>query len=115
MGGNGLGRVKIDLLSLLDSMEAEELCRVHDVRLTFIADRLYDLLLSTGGYKSEFASKDIFFGSFEWSKYRSVKVFLHCNGTVSFVLDCGNCPIEANTCGFVSMAGFLGGHSKPPT
>jgi hypothetical protein len=109
MGGNGLGRVKIDLLSLLDSMTAEELCRVHDVRLTFTADRLYDLLLSTGGYKPEFASKDIFFGSFEWSKYRSVQVFLHCNGTVSFVLDCGNCPIEASTCGFVSMAGFLGG------
>ncbi|MGA3060152.1 MAG: hypothetical protein ABSD92_07250 [Candidatus Bathyarchaeia archaeon] len=109
MGGNGLRRVKIDLIPLLDSMAAEELCRVHDVRLTFLAGQLYNLLLSTGVYKLELGSKDIFFGSFEWSKYRSVQVFLHCNGKVSFVLDCGNCPIEASTTGFVSMAGFLGG------
>ncbi len=100
---------KIDLLSLLDSIAAEELCRVHDVRLTFIAERLYNLLVSKGSYKPEINSKNIFFGCFEWSKYRSVKVYVHCNGTVSFMLNCGNCPIEASASGFVSMAGFLGG------
>ncbi len=109
MGGNGLRRVKIDFLSLLDSMVAEELCRVHDVRLTFVAERLYGLLVSTGSYKPEVGSKDVFFGLFEWSKYRSAQVFLHANGTVSFVLESGNCPIEVSTSGFVSMAAFLGG------
>jgi hypothetical protein len=109
MGGSELRCVKVDLISFLDSMKAEELCRVHDVRLTFPTVDLYNILLSTGNYKPELGSKDIFFGSFEWSKFRSVQVYLHCSGTVSFVLDCGNCPIEASTSGFVSMAGFLGG------
>ncbi len=109
MGGRGLGRVTIDLTVLLDSLPAEELCRVHDVRLAFVADQLYELLLSTGKYKPAVGSKDICFGSFEWSKYRSVQVILHCNGTVTFVLDCGNCPVEASPIGFVSMAAFIGG------
>jgi hypothetical protein len=109
MGGGGLSRVKIDLPALLDSIAAEELCRVHDVRLTFTADPLYSLLLNAGGYKPQAGSKDIFFGAFEWAKYRSVQVTLHCTGTITFVLDCGNCPIEASPVGFVSMAAFLGG------
>ena len=109
MGGNGLRSVKIDLLALLESLPAEELCRVHDVHLAFKAEQLYAELLSTGKYEPHVWSKDIFFGSFEWSKYRSLKVTLHRSGTVTFVLDCGNCPIEVSIEGFVSMAGFLGG------
>jgi hypothetical protein len=108
MGVNGPKQVKVDLLSLLESLPTEELCKVHDVRLTLTADGLYNLLLREG-YKPELVSKDIFFGCFSWSKYRSVRVILHHNGTLSFVLDCSNCPIEASTCGFVSMAAFLGG------
>jgi hypothetical protein len=109
MGGNGPKNVKIDLIALLESLPAEELCRVHDVRLTFTADHLYTLLLGTGKYTPKTASKDIFFGSFEWSRYQSVLVILHCNGTVTFVLDCGNCPIETSTVGFVGMAAVIGG------
>ncbi len=109
MGGNGLRSVKIDLLALLESLPAEELCRVHDVRLAFVADQLYELLLSTGKYTPQVSSKDISFGSFGWSKYQSVQVTLHCNGTVTFVLNCGNCPVEASAVGFVSMAAFIGG------
>lgn len=108
MGGSGLRRINVDLPALLDSMDAEELCKVHDVRLVFTAAKLYDLLIM-GGYRTMPFSKDICFGTFAWSKYRQVQVFLHANGTISFVLDCSDCPVESSAVGFVSMAAFLGG------
>jgi hypothetical protein len=108
MGVNGTRRVQIDLPSLLSSLSMEELCRVHDVRLTFIADGLYKAFWEMG-YKLDPASKDIFFGSLGWSKYRRLQIVLHRNGKVSFILESGNCPIEASTEGFVSLAAFLGG------
>ena len=109
MGGNGLRRVQVDFLALLDSLSTEELCKVHDVRLVFVGDGLYDILLREGSYKPDLVSKDISFGCFVWSKYRSVQVYLHRNGMVSFILDCGNCPVETSIGGFIGMAAFLGG------
>jgi hypothetical protein len=109
MGGNGPKRVQVDFISLLNSLSMEELCKVHDVHLAFVAEGLYNILLSEGSYKQDLVSKDIFFGYFVWSKYRSLQVVLHRTGTVSFILDCSNCPIEASAVGFVGMAAFLGG------
>ncbi len=112
MEGNGVRRIHVDPIALLDSLPMEELCKVHDVRLTFSASGFYNALLSTGLYQFDTNSKDILFGDFIWLKYRSLKVFLHRSGTVTFQLDCSNCPIEASTMGFVSLAGFLGGMRK---
>ncbi len=109
MGDKGLRRIQVDFVALLDSLSMEELCKVHDVHLDFAAEGLYNILLRNGAYKLNPISKDIFFDSFVWSKYRSLKVTLHRNGKVSSVLDCSNLPVEASVPGFVSMAAFLGG------
>ena len=109
MGDKGLKRIQVDFVALLDSLSTEELCKVHNVHLDFAAEGLYDILLRNEAYKFNPISKDIFFGSFVWSKYRSLKITLHRNGTVSSVLDCSNFPVEASVPGFVSMAAFLGG------
>jgi hypothetical protein len=109
MVGGGLNCVQIDFGALLDSLPVEEFCKVHNVRLTFVAEGLYESFLNKEDSKPELGSKDISFGRFVWSKYRSLEVILHHNGTVSFRLDCGNCPIEASAVGFVCMAAFLGG------
>jgi hypothetical protein len=109
MGVNGVKRLKVDLVAMLEHIPVEELGRVHDVHLKFTVDGLYDPLLIPKKYAVNPYSKDISFGSFVWSKYRSGSVFLHHNGTVSVILDCSDCPVEVDTMGFVSMAGFLGG------
>jgi len=109
MGGSGLRRLQANFVSVLDSLSVEEICKVHDVRLTFLAAGLYDAFLTTARFQLDCDSKDVFFGNFKWSEYRKVQVYLHRNGTVSFHVDCGNCPIEASVQGFVSLAGFLGG------
>ncbi len=109
MGVNGLRRVQIDFTSLLNSLSFEELCKIHDVRLVFTVNGLYEILSKAGYCKKDLFSKDIFFGCFVWSKYRSLQVVLHVSGTVSFILDSSNCPIEASEEGFVSLAAFLGG------
>lgn len=106
IGGKGLRRVEINLVDLLESLPWEELCRVHDVHLTFLAENLYDLFLGEG-YTPIQGSKDINLGRFVWSKYRSATAFLHHNGKVSFYLDCGNCPVETSTDSFVSLTAFL--------
>ena len=109
MVGSGLKCVQIDFGALLDSLPLEELCKIHNVRLTFVAEGLYESFLKNEPSRPEIGSKDISFGKFIWSKYRSLEVILHHNGTVSFRLDCGNCPVEASAVGFACMAAFLGG------
>lgn len=109
MGGSGLKHVQINFGALLDSMPWEELCKIHHVRLIFTAEGLYELFLENKSHQPDPVSKDISFGSFIWSKYRSLEVTLHHNGMVSLRLDCGNCPVEASAVGFACMAAFLGG------
>jgi len=109
MRGNGLKRLETDIGALLESLPWEELCKVHDVHLTFQAEGLYGVFFESGKYVPGEASKDIFFGSFIWSKYRSVKVVLHRTDTVSFYLGCTHCPVECSAVWFMSMAAFLGG------
>jgi len=109
MGVSGLRRIQPNFVSVLESLDMEEVCRVHDVHLTLVADGLYDALMHTGEFQPDRDSKDIFFGKFKWSEYRVVQVYLHRNDKVSLIADCGNCPIESSAQGFVSLAGFLGG------
>lgn len=109
MGVTGLKQLKVDFVSLLESLPMEELCKVHDVRLVSNSEGLYEALLKSGIYQPNPISKDIFFGNFNWSKYRAVQVFLTQKGSVTLIVSCSNCPVEASTMGFVSMAGFLGG------
>ena len=109
MGGSGLRRAQISVSELIDSMSWEEFCKIHDVRLKFQADGLYDLLLKEKVFVPKAISKDIHFGSFIWSKYRSVEVVLHRTETVVFRIDCGRCPVESSAMGFASMAAVLGG------
>ena len=106
IGGIGLRKIEINLVDLLESLPWEELCRIHDVHLTFQADNLYKIFLSKGHAPLP-GSKDISLGKSIWSKYRAVTVILHNNGKVSFILECSNCPIESSPDGFVCMASFL--------
>jgi hypothetical protein len=80
--------------------------------LSFQVKGLYTLLASTGIYEVQPVSKDLSFGSFNWSKYRSLKIVVHRTDSVSFYLSCSNCPVESSPEGFASMAAFLGGVRK---
>jgi hypothetical protein len=102
-------RIQINFSALLDSLPFEELCKVHDVRLVFKANGLYDALLEKEPHKPNLISKDIFFGSFDWGKYRSIQVNLHQKGNVSFIVSCSNFPVESSDIGFLCLAAFLGG------
>jgi hypothetical protein len=109
MGDKGPRRVQIDVGALLDSLPWEELCKIHDVHLNFLADGLYQLFLDKDTFALDAVSGDISFGSIDWSKYRSLKVILHRTGSVSFYLGCSNCPIQVSVEGFLRLASFLGG------
>lgn len=106
IGGNGLKKIEISLVDLLESLPWEELCRIHGVHLTFIAENLYKIFLNEG-YVPRQGSKDIDLGKFIWSKYRAVTVILHHNSKVSFILKCTNCPIESSPDSFICLASFL--------
>jgi hypothetical protein len=84
----------------------EELCRIHDVHLTFLAENLYQIFQNKG-YVPIQGSKDIDLGKSFWSKYRAATFVLHHNGKVSSILECTNCPIEASPNNFVCLASFL--------
>jgi hypothetical protein len=62
IGGNGLKKIEINLVDLLESLPWEELCRIHDVHLTFIAENLYEIFLNKG-YVPIQGSKDIDLGN----------------------------------------------------
>src|SRR5208283_783175 len=63
-------------------------------------------------YLPDAFSKDIFFGSFHWSRYRVLSVVLHRNCSVSFYLGCSNCPVELSISEMISLSSFLGGIRK---
>lgn len=106
---NGVRRVRVSLGALLDSLDWEDVCRVHNVVLSFSVGKLYDLLLKDGVVKPLNRSKDIEFGSFNWSRGRELRVVLHCNGKATSYLKCSHCPIEISISSLVSLASFLGG------
>jgi hypothetical protein len=108
-GRHGVKRIKFDLDSLLDSLDWEDVCRVHNVVFRFYVDGLYDYCLKKGTYPFNEKSKAITLPTVGWSKGRILKPFLQCNGTVLAYLKCSNCPVEVSIEGLVSLASFLGG------
>ena len=109
VGKSNVGRVQITLEALLDSLDWEDLCRVHNIVLSFSADGLYDYYLKEHTPHLNKVSKDIRFGSFNWSESRVLKMVLHRNGKITSYLKCSKCPIEVSIDGLVSLAAFLGG------
>jgi hypothetical protein len=109
VGRGGVRGVCIDLGAFLDSLDWEDICRVHDVVLGFSIDGVYDLFLENHVGQLIRVSKDIQFGSFVWSKGRVLKVVLHCSGKVTSYLKCSECPLEVSIDGLARLASFLGG------
>ena len=108
-GRHDVRRLKIDLGSFLDSLDWEDVCRVHNVVLNFSVDGLYDYYLKETTCTVNEVSKDITLPKIEWSKGRTLKPVLHRNGKVTTYLKCSKCPVEVSIAGLVSLASFLGG------
>ena len=109
VGRGGVREVRVDFGSFLDSLDWEDVCRVHDVCLVFSVDGLYELLLENGVGRLVEWSKDICFDSFVWSRGRVLEVFLHRGGKVTCYLKCSDCPVEVSLDGLVGLSSFLGG------
>ena len=107
-----LKNIKIDLGSLLDSLEWEDVCRVHNVVLNFSVDGLYDFYLKERIFSVNEVSKDIRLPKTEWFNGRTLKTVLHHNGKVTTYLKCSKCPVEVSIEGLVSLSSFLGGIRK---
>jgi hypothetical protein len=93
----------------LDSLDWEEICKVHDIVFNLTVLGLYEQVLKVGKYPVNEQSKDIQFTTFEWSNNRCLKVVLHHTGTVTCYLRCSECPIEVTPEGLVALSAFLGG------
>jgi hypothetical protein len=106
---NGLRKVRFDFYAFIDSLEFEEVCRVHDVTFDLSIPKLYNMALSCGGYSIIPKSKDIQFESFEWSNNRLLKVVLHPNERVTCYLKSSECPVEVSIGGLFDLTSFLGG------
>jgi hypothetical protein len=102
----GRDSVRIDFGAFLDSLDFEDVRRVHDVKFCFSVDGLYGLFSENGMCS---VSRDIELGSFVWSRSRVLRVFLHHNGKVTAHLKCSDCPVEVSVSGLVDLASFLGG------
>jgi len=109
VGRGGVREVRIDFGAFLDSLDWEDVCRVHDVVLNFFEDELYELFLENGVGHLVRRSQDILFSPFVWSRGRVLKVVLHRNGKVTAYLKCSECPVEVSLSGLASLASFLGG------
>lgn len=111
-GKHDLKQIKIDLGSLLDSLDWEDVCRVHNVVLNFSVDGLYDFHLKETRFPVNKVSKDIQLPKTEWFNGRTLTTVLHHNGKVTTHLKCSKCPVEVSIEGLVSLASFLGGFRR---
>jgi hypothetical protein len=109
VGRSGVRMVQFDFYAFLDSLEFEDVCRVHDITFDFSISGLYNLALSSGRYSIIAESKDIQFESYKWSNNRLLKVVLHPNEKVTCYLKSSECPIEVSTSGLFDLTSFLGG------
>lgn len=108
VGKHNSRKVMFNLESLLDSLDWEDVCRVHNVDLNFTADGLYNYYLNEKKFPCNKISKDIQLPKTKWSTGRRLTIILHCTGKVSVYLKCSRCPIEVTVEGLVSLASFLG-------
>ena len=109
VGRGGVRGVRVDFGAFLDSLDWEDVCKVHDVVFSFFVDGLYGLFLENGVGRLITRSKDIMFSPFVWSRGRVLKVILHSNEKVSAYLRCSACPVEVSLDGLVRLVSFLGG------
>lgn len=109
VGRVGVGEVRVDFGAFLESLEWEEVCRVHDVCLVFSVDGLYELFFKHGVGRLMKVSGDIWFDPFAWSRGRVLKVFLHRMDKITAYLKCSDCPVEVSLDSLVSLSSFLGG------
>jgi hypothetical protein len=105
----GVRELRVDFEAFLDSLEWEDLCRVHDVDLGSRIGGVYELFLKNGIGQLVERSLDIQFGSFVWSTGRVLHVTLHRSGMVIARLKCAECPVTVSLDSLTSLAAFLGG------
>lgn len=108
-GKHDLKQIKIDLEPLLDSLDWEDVCKIHNVVLKFNVNGLYDFYLKQKQFTVNKVSKDIHLPKTIWFNGRTLKTILHHNGSVTAHLKCSNCPVEVSFEGLVSLVSFLGG------
>jgi hypothetical protein len=108
-GKHDLNKITVDFGSLLDSLEWEDVCRVHNVNFSFKVDGLYEFYLKEKNFSINKRSKDIQLPENTWFNGRTLKTVLHHNGKVTIYLKCSRCPITVTIEGLVSLASFLGG------
>ena len=101
--------VCFDFGAFLDSLDWEDLCKVHDVELGFCVNGLYKLFLNNGVGRSIRQSGDLQLGSLVWSTKRVLHVVLHRLDTVTARLKCAECPVTVSLESLTSLAAFLGG------
>ena len=114
----GRGNVKclqFDFGAFLDSLDLEEVCRVHDVVLSFQSDRLYDLLIGDSAYRLLSMSMDVQLDPIPWILERQLTVRVHRNSKVTAYLKCSRCPIEVTLQSLSSLSAFLGSVRKQLT
>jgi hypothetical protein len=109
VGRGGVREIRFDLGAFLDSLDLEDVCRVHNVTLSFNVGGLYELYSENRVRCPAKQSKDIPFGAFAWSRGRVLEVVLHKGGTVTAYLKCANCPVTVSLDSLVSLSSFLGG------
>lgn len=105
----GVRELRVDFEAFLDSLEWEDLCRVHDVNLGFRVNGLYELFRDNDVGRLVRRSFDLHLDSFVWSTKRVLHVVLHRSGMVTARLKCSECPVEVSLDSLLSLGAFLGG------
>lgn len=108
MTGSGLRIPQIDFVSFVESLPWEELCRVHDLHLTFDASGLYQLLLTNAGSSAvKSGSCDIVLKNILSTKNRFFSIALHQTGKVSVYVRCSNYPLDVSPAGLIELTSAL--------
>ncbi len=98
---------QVNLSSLIDSLDWEELCHIHNLHLSFKAGGLYGLFHGGCVGKIVKRSQDIEICTIPWSRRRKAIIFVHRGDTVSVFIKCSNRPIEVSDDGLAELLEFL--------
>jgi hypothetical protein len=101
--------VTFDFFEFLDSIDIEDVCKVHNVTLIFQMRGMSSNFLANHKKKVIQDTKEIHRDSIKWSKNRLLRIVQYKNGKFVFYLKCSHCPIEVTPEGLVDLASFLGG------
>lgn len=112
MEGKAFARTKhlgFNFYSFIDSIELEEIAKVHDINLSLKVPSSYESarkLHSELATASKYAS--IFIFKIKWLKNRHANVNIHRTDSITIQVGCTNNPIETSIEGLTSLAAFLG-------